>query len=185
MLCANKPARPPKSSLVVTGICAAPAFASGSQTSPADSALALARFLHVPLSVSNVANEIPAYGMIPTSVGVRPPYKPRMPSCRSMLDTTLIPGTAPVCDADAPTFIAGLTKPPPPGVDKATVPLAAYLARMRSKGYVSVVAVAPAADPAMNRIAIRLPPPSSPPPSPALSPKIVSHARFATASYRG
>ena len=96
MLCANKPARPPKSSLVVTGICAAPG-ASGSQTSPVASALALARFLHVPLSVSKVANEIPAYGMIPTSVGVRPPYKPRIPSCRSMLDTTLIPATW-VCD---------------------------------------------------------------------------------------
>ena len=100
-----------------------------------------------------------------------------------MLDTTLIPATW-VCDVTV-GVTPGVRGLKPPSDKEATVPLAAYLARMRSRGYVNVVAVAPAADPAMNRTAIRLPPPSSPPPSPALSPKIVSHARFAAASYRG
>ena len=63
-------------------------------------------------------------------------------------------------------------------------PAAAYLARMRSSGYVSAVAVAPAALPARNRTAILLPPPPSFA-SPTSSPNARSATRRAAASYLG
>mmetsp|Transcript_13018 Transcript_13018/g.54669 ORF Transcript_13018/g.54669 Transcript_13018/m.54669 type:complete len:209 (-) Transcript_13018:1474-2100(-) len=154
--CANNPATPPKSSRRPTGISESSEelFFVVKPSRCAFLSKAPRRVsAYLLLSVSKVAKDMPAYGTMPSSVGVMPPYSPLRPSLRN---TAARSRNRRRRDVFAFAFAAVFKSAPFPADSKTnpgTAPAAAYRARIRSNGYVIAVAVAPAADPARNLVA--------------------------------